>query len=74
MPGLTLVGPALKVYATGPNKNYGLAPVISEAGLTGLSRLEVRECAYNIDNRCNVFVSNFSASNAANSGRGDDAI
>lgn len=72
MPGLTLVGPALKVYATGPNKNYGLAPVISEAGLTGLSRLEVRECAYNIDNR-NVFVNNFSAFNAAGWRRGGGA-
>lgn len=41
--GLTLVGSALKVYATGPNKNYGLAPVISEPELTGLSCLEVRE-------------------------------
>lgn len=72
MASLTLVGLALKVYATGPNKNYGLAPVISEAGLMGLSRMEVRECAYNIDNR-NVFVSNFSAS-ASRRGLDENAI
>lgn len=52
--GLTLVGSALKVYATGPNKNYGLAPVISEPELTGLSCLEVPEYV-NINENHNVF-------------------
>lgn len=49
--GLTLVGPTVKVYATGPNKNYGLAPVISEPGL---NRLEVHRYVYNSENH-NVF-------------------
>lgn len=47
---LTLVGPMVKVYATGPNKNYGFAPVISEPGLTGLNRLEVYRYAHNSEN------------------------
>lgn len=54
MPVLTLVGPTLKVYATRPNKNYGLAPVISEPGLTGLNNLEVYRYVYNSENH-NVF-------------------